>query len=203
MTTDPPPRGQPALAELFTQHRERLRMVIALRLDRRLRQRIDPSDILQETYLEAAARWDEYAAKTGQSPYLWLRFLTVQRLLLFHRQHLQVQARAAGREVHLDAAPPDVTPQGLAAELAASVTTPSQAVLRAEREAYLRDALSRMDPLDREVLALRHFEQLTNAEAAEVLGVRPGTASVRYFRALKRLKATLAAMPGPLAEGFT
>jgi RNA polymerase sigma-70 factor (ECF subfamily) len=190
--------GPASLQELFAQHRDRLRLVVALRLDRRLQGRFDPSDVIQDAYLEAVERYADYRNAPALSPYLWLRFLTVQRLLLLHRQHLQVQARDAGREVSLD---PAVTPGGLAAHLAASTTTPSQAVLRAEREAYLQEALGRMEPADRAILALRHFEQLSNAETAAVLSLRPGTASVRYFRALKRLKAVLRDMPGPLAEG--
>jgi RNA polymerase sigma-70 factor (ECF subfamily) len=181
-----------ALGDLFARCRERLRVAVALRLDRRLQGRLDPSDVVQDAYLEATARFAEYVRRPAQSPYLWLRLLTVQRLHLAHRQHLGVRARDARRE----APTPEVSSEVLAAQLAGSVTSPSQALARAEALARLQDALGRMDPLDREILSLRHFEQLSNAEAAEALGLRAGTASQRYYRALRRLKEVLEAVNG-------
>jgi RNA polymerase sigma-70 factor (ECF subfamily) len=100
---DPAPRPADveALTALFVQHRERLRQMVRLRLDRRLLGRVDPSDVLQEAYLDIAARADEYLANPAMPPFLWLRFLTAQRLAMLHRQHLGAQARDAGREVSL------------------------------------------------------------------------------------------------------
>jgi RNA polymerase sigma-70 factor (ECF subfamily) len=193
--------GAAALGELFARHRDRLRLAVSLRLDRRLQGRVDPSDVLQEAFLEAAGRLDGYLARPALPPYLWLRFLATQRLLITHRQHLQTQARDAGRELSLDQpAGPEVSSENLAAWLLASGTSPSQALLRAERQAWLQEALAGMEAADREVLVLRHFEELSNAEAAQVLGVQPGAASQRYYRALKRLRAVLAALPGGLPE---
>jgi RNA polymerase sigma-70 factor (ECF subfamily) len=180
-----------ALGELFARHRDRLRAMVALRLDRRLRGRLDPSDVLQEAFLEATARAAEWAA-SNLEPYLWLRLLTFQRLLILHRHHLEVQARAAGRQVSLEAASGEVTAEGLAELLADSGSTPSRIAARHEAHARLHQALASLEPLDREVLALRHFEQLSNAEAAQVLGIQAGAASQRYYRALKRLKDVLA-----------
>ena len=180
-----------ALIDWFDQYRDRLRTMVALRLDRRLTGRIDPSDVLQEMYLEAAQRWDDYQRQPTLSPYLWLRFLTMQRLLILHRRHLQTQSRDAKRDVPLDLAALDVSSEGLAQCLIDSGTSPSQQALRAEDYARLHQALEQLEADDREVLALRHFEQLSNDEAAEVLGIQSGAASQRYYRALHRLKDVL------------
>jgi RNA polymerase sigma-70 factor (ECF subfamily) len=186
-----------ALGDLLARHRDRLRLMVRLRLDQRLKGRIDPSDVLQEAYLEAFQRFDDYARDPDMPFFLWLRFLTAQRLLILHRRHLAAQARDAGRDVSLDGgAMPEASSAALAAQLVGRHTTPSQVAIRAEMQRRLQDALGGLDPVDREVLALRHFEQLTNAEAARVLGLRESAASMRYARALLRLKDVLAALPG-------
>jgi RNA polymerase sigma-70 factor (ECF subfamily) len=191
-----------ALGELLATHRDRLRGMVRLRLDRRLQGRIDPSDVVQEAYLEAAVRLPEYARDAAMPFFLWLRFLTAQQLLVLHRRHLGTQARDAGRDVSIDRrAAPEASSAALAAHLVGHRTAPSQAALRAELQARLQQALAAMDPIDRDVLALRHFEQLSNAEAAEVLGLRPSAASQRYARALVRLKDVLAGLPGGQGEG--
>jgi RNA polymerase sigma-70 factor (ECF subfamily) len=129
--------------------------------------------------------------------YLWLRFLTGQRLQLLHRHHLGVQMRDAGREVSLHrGAMPQATSVSLAAQLLGRFTSVTQAVQRAEMQVILQEAINAMDPFDREILALRHFEELSNAETAEVLGIKATTASTRHIRALKRLRETLLKTPG-------
>ena len=178
------------LDEWLAVHRERLRSMVAMRLDHRLIGRIDPSDVIQEAFLEAAQRYPEYCRNPNLSPYLWLRFLTMQRLLILHRRHTQSKNRDAAREVRIDDAP-EISADGLARCLADSSTSPSGRAARADEVARLQQALGTLEPLDREILALRHFEQLTNREAAEVLGIRPGTASQRYFRAVERLREVL------------
>jgi RNA polymerase sigma-70 factor (ECF subfamily) len=181
-----------ALGDLFALHRDRLRLMVHLRLDHRLQGRIDPSDVLQEAYLEALERFDAYAAESPMPFFVWLRFLTAQRLVTLHRQHLDVQARAAGREVSFDpGGTPEASSELLAAQLVGRHSTPSQAAARAEMQRQLQGALDRMDTLDREVLVLRHFEQLTNGEVAETLGLKESAASRRYSRALWRLKEVL------------
>ncbi len=190
-------RSDERLAALFGQHREQLRRMVALRMDRRLRGRIDPSDVLQDAYLEASARYEDYEQKPSMAPLVWLRFITAQRLLILHRHHLGVRARDAAREISLyHGALPEATSESLAAQLLGRFSTPSQVAVRAEMQVRLQEALNGMEPMDREVLALRHFEQLSNAETAEVLGIQESAASNRYVRALKRLKQVLAAMPG-------
>lgn len=186
-----------ALAELFTHYRDRLRRMVKLRLDRRLQGRVDPSDVLQEAYLDVSKRAPEYLANPALPFFLWVRFLTGQRLLAVHRQHLGAQMRDAGQEVSLyRGALPQATSASLAAQLLGRLTSPTQAAVRAELQIRLQEALNVMDPLDREVLVLRHFEELSNNETAEVLGLQKSAASNRYVRALKRLKDILASMPG-------
>jgi len=186
-----------ALAELFSLHRERLRRMVELRLDRRLNGRVSASDVLQDAYLEALKRLPHYLDKPEMPVLLWLRMVTGQRLTDLHRQHLGAEMRDAGREVPLYRnAMPQATTVSLAAQLAAGLESPSQAAIRGEALAQLEAALDKMEPLDREVLVLRHFEELSNDEVAEVLGLKKAAASNRYVRALQRLRDALAGMPG-------
>src|SRR5215471_11157910 len=186
-----------ALAELFEQHRGRLEQMVRLRLDRRLQGRLDPSDVLQETYLDVARRFREYAADPVVPFFLWLRMLTGQRLIDLHRQHLGAKMRNAGLEVSLYRGDfPRASSASLAELLLGRLTTASQAAIRAETQLRVQEALNGMAPIDREVLILRHFEMLSNAEAAQVLGLKPSAASNRHMRALKRLKDIMAQLPG-------
>jgi RNA polymerase sigma-70 factor (ECF subfamily) len=187
--------------ELMAAYRTRLRQMVALRLDRRLQGRIDASDVIQEAYIDAARRLPEYAANPTMPFFLWLRFLTGQRLLEQHRRHLGAQVRDAGREISLyHGAFPETTTAHLAAHFLGRLSTPSRAAVRVEQKLRLQEALNALEPLDREILALRHFEQLSNGEAAGALGLDKSAASKRYARALVRLKDILAAMPGAWQE---
>ena len=182
---------------LLTRHEERLRRMVAYRMDRRLQGRIDDSDVLQEAYLEAAKRLPEYLADRPLPFFLWLRHLTGEKLIDAHRRHLGAKMRDAAQEVSLHRGPmPPASSASLAAQLLGRLTSPSQAAVKAETRLRVQEILNRMDPLDREVLALRHFEQLSNAEVAETLGLNESTASSRYLRALKRLKDELSQYPG-------
>ena len=189
--------GETALTQLFTRYRKRLRQMIRLRLDRRLYGRLDPSDVLQEAYLDVARRFPEYAAAPPVPFYVWLRALTGQRLIDLHRQHLGAKMRDAGQEVSLyRGALPQASSVSLAQQLLAGLTSPTQAAVRAEMQLQLQEALNSMDPVDREVVVLRHFEELNNVETAAVLGIEPSAASKRYLRAIRRLKAILDQVPG-------
>jgi RNA polymerase sigma-70 factor (ECF subfamily) len=186
-----------ALAELFARYRERLRQMVRLRLDRRLYGRIDPSDVLQDAYLDLARRFPEYAANPTLPFFLWLRGLTGQRLIDVHRQHLGAQMRDAGQEVSLyRGAMPQASSLSLANQLLGRLTSPTQAALRAELQVRLQEALNSLEPMDREVVALRHFEELSNAEIAQALGIQKSAASKRYIRAIARLKTILDSIPG-------
>jgi RNA polymerase sigma-70 factor (ECF subfamily) len=177
-----------ALAELFGHYPKRLRQLVRLRLDRRLQGRVDPSDVLQEAYLDVAQQLPHYLGKPEMPFFLWLRLVAGQRLMRVHRQHLGAAMRDAGREVSLyRGALPQASSVSLAAQLLGRFTTASQAIVRAEVQLQLEAALNGIDPIDREIIALRHFEELSNAEAAEVLELEPSAASKRYIRALKRL----------------
>jgi len=187
-----------ALAALFDGHRERLRRMIRLRLDRRLSGRVDASDVLQEAYLDVRKRIAEYARDPAAMPFpLWLRLIAGQRLTDVHRYHLGAQIRDAGQEVALHRGPfPQASSISLAAQLLGQMTSASKAAIRAEHKLIVQEALNGMDPIDREVLALRHFEHLSNDETAQVLGLSKSAASNRYIRALKRLKEVLSSIPG-------
>jgi RNA polymerase sigma-70 factor (ECF subfamily) len=187
-----------ALASLFDGYRDRLRRMIRLRLDRRLSGRVDSSDVLQEAYLDVRKRIAEYARDPAAMPFhLWLRLVAGQRLTDLHRYHLGAQMRDVGMEVSLHRGPfPQADSVSLAAQLLGKMTSASKAAIRAEHKLIVQEALNGMDPIDREVLALRHFEHLSNDETAQVLGLSKSAASNRYIRALKRLKEILSSIPG-------
>jgi len=188
---------QQALGELLEQYRGRLRRMVALRLDPRLNGRGDPSDVIHEGCIDATRRLSEYAVDPSTPFYIWPRFLVGQRIVDIHRRHLGVQARQAGREVSLDRGPMlEASTAALAAQLLGKLTSPSQAAIRAEPKIRLQEALNAMDSTDREILILRHYEQMTNGEAALVPGLDKSAASKRYTRALARLKSILSSLPG-------
>jgi RNA polymerase sigma-70 factor (ECF subfamily) len=190
-----------ALGAVFARYRNRLRRMVEVRLDPRLQARLDASDVVQEAYVEVVERLEEYRRDPKLPLFLWLRLVVGERLLRLHRHHLGTQMRDAGREVSLyRGALPAASSAALAAQLLGKHTSPTQAAVRAERLLRLQEALNTLDPVDREVLSLRHFEELTAAESAQVLGIEESAAAKRYFRALKRLKQVLAAMPGGQEE---
>jgi RNA polymerase sigma-70 factor (ECF subfamily) len=197
--------GNPTAAgKLFDLHRDRLRRMIDLRMDRRVRGRLDPSDVLQEAFVEFAGAISTYVERPDAPFYVWLRCITGRKLHALHRQHLGTRMRDAGREFTLPSgALPEADSHSLAAQLLGRLTTPSQAFARAEIQTHIQDALTQLTETDREVLALRHFEQLNNQETAFTLGISEAAASVRFIRALRRLKQTLGRVPGLLDEGHT
>jgi len=184
-----------ALAEAFANHRAGLLRLVETRLDPRLRGRVDASDVVQEAYVDAARRYDEWSAKPCMPLLDWIRFLTRQKLVDLSRLHLGAQRRDVRREVRRAPGPASAS-VAIAERLAGDLTTPSQGAIRSELAARLADALDRLDPADREVLVLRHFEQRTNDEVAATLGLTKAGASNRYVRALRRLRAVL---PDPSA----
>jgi RNA polymerase sigma-70 factor (ECF subfamily) len=185
-------RDGEALGELFELHRERLWRMLYVRLDRRVSSRVSPDDVLQEAFLDVARRIGEYLADPAVPFYVWLRFLTVQRMQMVQRLHLGAQIRDVTQEVALVGSGVALaSTESMAGQLVSHLTSPSQAAIRHELQARLRQALDEMDPLDREVLALRHFEELGNNEVAEVLGISKDAASKRHVRALVRLREIL------------
>lgn len=188
---------QQAVVTLFDQYRERLRRMVSLRMDRRLRSRISTSDVLQEAFLDVARRIQEYATLADYPFFLWLRQLVGQRLVDLHRQHLSAQKRNVDLEVSLSrTASPEVSADSFAGLLVDRLSTASQAIELAELQAGVQAALEQLPVTDREILAMRHFEMLTNRECAQILGLTLTAASKRYLRALGRIRELLEANPG-------
>jgi RNA polymerase sigma-70 factor (ECF subfamily) len=179
-----------ALGDLFMLYRDRLWRMLYVRLDRRLSSRLSPDDVLQEAFLDVARRIDEYLADASVPFYVWVRFLTIQRLTMLERVHLGAKIRDVRMEARLDGTP-FASPDSMAGQFVAQLTSPSQIAIRHELQTRLKQALDTMDPMDREVLALRHFEELENNEVARILGISKDAASKRHVRALGRLKAIL------------
>jgi RNA polymerase sigma-70 factor, ECF subfamily len=186
-----------AVGDLLELHRQRLCRMVELRLDDRLRGRLSASDVVQDAYLEAVQRLPEYLRSPAMPFFLWLRLITGQKLMGVHQYHFGVQMRDPRREVSLyHGALPAASSEALAAHLLGRHTTPSEAAVRAELKVRLQEVLNTMDAIDREVLALRHFEQLSNTEVAHVLGIQESAASKRYLRAAKKFREILAGTPG-------
>jgi RNA polymerase sigma-70 factor (ECF subfamily) len=185
-----------ALASLFSLYRDRLRRMVELRMDARLRGRVSASDILQDAYIGALKRLPHYQASSELPIFVWLRAVTMQRLIEAHRRHVGGQVRDAGREIRLGDVLAIEASSAQIAELFADTTSPSLAARRGEILALVRAALEQLEPIDREVLVLRHFEQMTNHEAAACLSIKPAAASKRYVRAIERLRSVLEHIPG-------
>ena len=186
-TRDPSPRNVGALLEEF---RPRLRRMLVLRLDPGLRKRIDPADVLQETFAEVVGRLDEFLAARPMPFFLWVRFLAGQKLAQLHQHHLGAARRDAGREVTPRAFPASSS-VSLAQVFAHPGPSPSESVAQAEILERVRQALERLDDVDREVLALRYFERLSTEETAIALGLTASGVAKRQLRALGHLKREL------------
>ncbi len=187
---------QAALATVFDHHRDRLWKIVYFRMDARMAGRLDPDDVLQDAFVDAAKRLHHYSEETQFTPFVWLRMIVGQTLTDAHRRHVQAKQRDASRETSRPAGGfPQATSVSLADFLSAKITSPSQAIGRTEQNAKLHQAIDSMEPIDREVLALRHFEELSNQEIAEVLGIEQKAASIRYVRAVMRLKKILGELP--------
>jgi RNA polymerase sigma-70 factor (ECF subfamily) len=176
-----------AFGSLFENHRVRLTRMVGFRLDPRLVGRIDPEDVLQETFIEAEKRLHAY--RDDDKLFLvWIRLIAQQTMIDLHRKHLGAKMRTAGKEV---SAPQSGTMSSL---FVGHITSPSRAMMREEARTQIEGALQEMDEIDREVLMLRHFEDLSNKDAAIVLGIQENAASNRYVRALGRLKGFLGSL---------
>ncbi len=190
-----------ALAEAFTHFRGRLRAMVHLRLHPRLHRRVDPSDVLQEAFVELQRQLPDFAEKRPLPFFLWLRSVTGQILGKVHRRHLDAGMRDAKLEISMHAGRmPQASSYSLASRLVGKLTTASEKAIRAEVHAQVHEFLESMDPMDREILTLRHLEELSNKDAAIELGIEADAASKRYLRALKRFREVLAATPGFSSE---
>jgi RNA polymerase sigma-70 factor (ECF subfamily) len=171
--------------------------MVKLRLDRRLQGRVDASDVLQEAFIDLAKRLPEYGDQRAYPFFLWLRLVTGQRLGQVHRRHLGTAMRDAALEISLcQGAVPQASSVFLASQLLGRFTSITEKAVRAELQLKLQEILNTMEPLDQEILALRHFEEMSNDEAAQAMGIKSGAASKRYIRALRRLRDVLVRYPG-------
>jgi RNA polymerase sigma-70 factor, ECF subfamily len=187
-------RGSDAASDLFCLYRDKLLRMITFRLDSRLLSKVTSEDILQDVFVEAVRRMPRYLEQPGVHVFVWLRQLAQQVLIDTHRRYLGAQMRDVHQEVRLYCpGGEDTSSAYLVEQLADSLTTPSQCVLRSEAVAAVRASLEELEPIDREVLVLRHLEELSNNEVAEVLGIDRFAASKRYLRALARLKRVMPA----------
>ncbi len=187
---------QPARQQLLARHRGRLRQMVALRIDRRMAARIDPSDVVQEALVDAAQGLSEYLKNRPLPFYPWLRQFAWERLLQLHRFHVQAQRRSVDREQLRIFDLPGESEVALAERLVNSGTSPSGRLLRAELRQRVQAALEDLEPRDREVLVLRYLEQLTSKEIAAVLGINEAAVKTRHRRALVRLRNRLDITPG-------
>ena len=190
-----------ALAELFSVYQPRLERIIRFRMDHRLAGRISETDVIQEAYLNASKRIEHFLRQADFPFFVWLRLIVNQTLVDLQRQHLQAEMRDVRKEISLQQSNAShQTSFALAAQLVGKMTSASGVLSRSERMATLQQALNQMKEIDREVIALRHFEELSNAEAANVLGIDEQASSKRYVRAMKRMKDVLNGIPG-FSEG--
>lgn len=181
-----------AVNQLLDRHREALRRMVDLRMDRALRQRVDASDIVQDALVEANRRLPDYLEQPQMPFQLWLRQIAKDRLIDAHRRHRVAARRSVDREQPLVArAALDHSTLDLAAQLCDRQLTPAAAATRHELAQRFQAALEQLDENDREVILLRHFEQLSNQETAQALGLSEPAAGMRYLRALRRLRALL------------
>jgi RNA polymerase sigma-70 factor (ECF subfamily) len=188
--------GDPqAVNGLLERHREALSRMVGLRMDPALGRRLDASDIVQDVLVDANRRLPGYL-KAPQLPFhLWLRQIAKDRLIDAHRRHRAAARRSLDRERSLAPAYDDQSAIDLLAQLQDREATPCAAAARAEMRSRFDAAIARLDETDREVILMRHFEQLSNQEVAQALGLSDAAAGMRYLRALRRLRAMFDEVP--------
>jgi RNA polymerase sigma-70 factor (ECF subfamily) len=190
-----------ALSELFEARRARLVRMVELRIDPSLRRRLDPADVVQEVWLDLSRRLPEWRAQESLPFSVWVRLMTSRALVDAQRRHLAAHKRDALREVPIRETRTNISAVCCADAFLASNTSPTRAVERDEIRARVITALEELDGIDREIVALRHFEGLSNEEAAAELSIEPAAASKRFVRALLRLRPALASIaPGPASD---
>ena len=180
-----------AVDELLARHREPIRRMIGLRLDRAVAPRVDASDVVQDVLLEASKRLAEYLRDPSMPFHLWLRCLAQDRVIDAHRRHRKAQRRSVDKEKRLHKEWADRSSMELAGQLIDRELTPATAALRHELEGRFQEVLEELADDDREIILMRHFEQLSNQEVAQSLGLTEAAAGMWHLRALRRLKTLL------------
>jgi len=181
-----------AVNRLLQRHRDALRRMVDLRMDRALGRRVDASDVVQDVLIEANRRLDGYLQDPSMPFHLWLRQLAKDRIIDLHRRHRVAAKRSLDREQPLQAAPRlDESTMNLAAQLCDRELTPAEAATWHELERRFQAAIEELEEKDREVVLMRHFEQLSNSEVAETLELSEAAAGMRYLRAMRRLRSLL------------
>lgn len=177
---------------LFDRHRDAIRRMIDLRMDRVLERRVDASDIVQDVLIEANRRLNDYLKDPVMPFHLWLRQMAKDRLIDAHRRHRVAARRSMDREQPLNAATKDEqSALDLAVQLRDREMTPAAAATWHELERRFQEACSKLDPQDQEIIVMRHFERLSNSEIATALGLSAQAASMRHLRAMRRLRTHL------------
>lgn len=184
-----------AEARLWAEHREPLRRMIGLRLDRAVGRRVDASDVVQEVMLKASGRLASYLKDPSMPFHLWLRQIAQDHVIDAHRKHRVAGVRSVDREQPMAAEFADQSSIDLVGQLRDPSPTPAASALRRELERRFREALDCLDEDDREILLLRHFEQMANSEAAKALGLSEPAAGMRHLRALRKLRLILGEAP--------
>jgi RNA polymerase sigma-70 factor (ECF subfamily) len=203
MRTTPPPDSDDlltracggddvALGQLLERYRDRLRQMVEFRMDPRLSTRVDASDVVQDAIAEATRRMSDYSRQRPMPFYPWLRRLAWQRLMDLYRRHVQAEKRSVLREQELDAFLPDESAMQLADCLAMSGSSPSRQSIRKEQRNRVQEALSRMNPHDRDLLVMVYLEQMSISDVSVVLGISEKATEMRHLRALERLRRVLA-----------
>ena len=180
-----------AVNQLLDRHRDGLRNMIKARMDQKLARRVDASDVVQDVMLEASQRLDDYIRDPKLPFGLWLRQMAQDRIIDLHRRHRVAMRRSLDREQQRGPMLQDKSSLELVAQLRDPELTPAAATLRKELHERFVEAIDRLEDEDREILLMRHFEQLTNSEAAELLGLSQPAAGMRHLRALRRLREVL------------
>lgn len=182
---------QQLVTQMFEQHHDRLLRMIEVRMQPELRSRVDSSDVLQESFIEALRQLRTGVSAPKYSTLVWLRLIVGQQLVSMYRRYFQTQKRDMSKECSIYRQRPQADPTSTSVFLVGQLTSPSVAARRHELIEKMRECLEQLSPSDREIISLRHFEQLSNKETAEELGVAPNAASVMYLRALKKFKPIL------------
>jgi RNA polymerase sigma-70 factor (ECF subfamily) len=181
-----------AINQLMDRHRDSLRYLVQMRLDRKIQRRIDVSDVVQEVLVEANRRLMDFIENPSMSFRLWLRQIAKDRIIDAHRRHRGSARRSVDREqVIVNPMPGDVSSVQLASLLSDQQLTPAAQVLQKEMAERVEQAILKLEENDAEIILMRNYEHLTNQEVSQALSITEAAASMRYLRALRRLKAVL------------